>query len=327
MIITRTPFRVSFAGGGTDLSDYYEKDEGFVLSATINKYMYLTVNDLSDYFDHRLRIAYSKVEMVNSVDEINHPLVREALKLVGIEGSIDIHSMADVPSGTGLGSSSSFTVGLINALNAHYGRISSPAYLAREACAIEIEKVKDPIGKQDQYAAAYGGFNTIRFLTDGSVVVEPLPLSRERLDEFWGCLMLFYTGIRREARDLLKEQKKETNNKFAVLKEMKNIARLMRDILTTKSTPISEIGKLLHQSWLLKKSITPMISGNMIDQYYEAAIKAGAAGGKILGAGGGGFLLFFVEKETQEAVRNSLAGLKEVHFDYEPLGSHIIHAR
>lgn len=326
MIITRTPFRISFAGGGTDLQEYYRHEEGLVLSTTINKYMYLTVNDLSDYFDHRLRIAYSKVEMVYAVEEIQHPLVREALKLFGIKGGIDIHSMADVPSGTGLGSSSSYTVGLINALNAYQGKISSPEFLAGEACNIEIEKVKDPIGKQDQYAAAYGGLNTVRFLKDETVLVEPLPVNRDRLDEFWQHLMLFYTGIRREARDVLRQQKSVTNQKIQVLSEMKGLALQMRDNLLSDE-PIDKFGKLLHESWLLKKSISPLISESFIDACYDQAIAAGAEGGKILGAGAGGFLLLFVKQEYQASVRNALRELKEVHFQYEPLGSQIIYAR
>ncbi len=327
MIITRTPFRISFAGGGTDLKEYYQQESGLVLSTTVNKYMYITVNDLTNYFDHKLRIAYSKVEMVNTVAEIQHPLVREALQLFNTKSGIEMHSMADVPSGTGLGSSSSFTVGLINALNAYYGRVSTPHYLAEEACEIEIEKVKDPIGKQDQYAAAFGGINTIQFFPDERVTVEPVPVLEERMDEFWQHLMLFYTGIRREARDVLKTQKSLTREKFHVLKEMKGLAVQMRNVLLSPNTNISEFGKLLHESWLLKKSITPLISASFIDECYNGALKSGAVGGKILGAGGGGFLLLFVKKENQDVVRNSLKGLKEVHFKYEPQGSHIIHAR
>lgn len=324
MIITRTPFRISFAGGGTDLKEYYSKEEGLVLSVTINKYMYITINSLSQFYDHKMRIAYSQVEMVNSVEEIRHPLVREAVRMTDPGPGVEIHSMADIPAGTGMGSSSSFTVGLLNALYAYKGRLSSKEKLASRACQIEIEKVGEPIGKQDQYAASFGGMNIIRFLPDESVQVQPLPLKPVRLEDLNSRLMLFYTGIGRKASDILTQQKKDTGRKLEVLSEMKSIALEQRDLLLSDK-PLGEFGALLHRAWLLKRSLTEKISTSHIDTIYQAALDAGATGGKLLGAGGGGFLLFYVEPENRVRLREALSELREVDFEFDRSGSQVIY--
>lgn len=324
MIISRTPFRVSFAGGGTDLKKFYKEDCGAVISTTINKYMYITVNSLSCFYNHKIRISYSKTEIVDNVEEIQHPVVKEALKLVGIDGGIEITSIADIPAKTGMGSSSSFTVGLLNALYAFKGKVVSPEQLAREACKIEIELLKEPIGKQDQYAAAYGGLNYIQFNPDESVFVTPVVSSREVKDELSNNLMMFYTGITRKASSILKRQNENIKNKNQNLIKMKKLAADIRRILN-EGEKLDRIGAILHQEWLLKKDIISGISNNIIDEYYNNALKAGALGGKILGAGGGGFILLYVEPYNQQKVRQVLSKLKELSFNFEYQGSTIIY--
>jgi D-glycero-alpha-D-manno-heptose-7-phosphate kinase len=263
--------------------------------------------------------------LVNNVAEIEHPVIREALKLVGIDGGIEITSMADIPSGTGMGSSSSFTVGLLDALYAFQGKSVSPEQLAREACMIEIELLKEPIGKQDQYAAAYGGLNYIQFNPDESVFVKPVISSREVKDELSNNLMMFYTNITRKARDILTRQSENIKNKKQNLRKMKKIAVDIKEILN-EGKQLDRIGEILHQEWLLKKDIISGISNNLIDEYYNKALKAGALGGKILGAGGGGFILLYVEPHNQQKVRQVLSNLKELSFKFEYQGSTIIYA-
>jgi len=325
MIFTRTPFRVSFAGGGTDLSDYYRQEEGIVLSTTINKYMFITVNNLSEFYDHRIRVAYSKVEMVNDVSQIRHPLVREALLKVGCPPGIEIHSMADIPAGTGMGSSSAFTVGLLNALYAHSGRIATREQLAAEACEIEIDRVGEPIGKQDQYAAAFGGMNLIRFQPDERVIVEPVPVRPQRLRELNDRLLLLYTGSTRKAGEILRGQKEDTPKKLDDLGRMKALAVEMRDLLIS-DRPLREFGDLLHQGWELKRSLSSGISNPQVDALYEAGRSGGAMGGKLLGAGGSGFILFFVEPERRQEVRNALGQLNEIQFEFERGSSQIVYS-
>ncbi|MGC8483708.1 MAG: GHMP kinase [Thermodesulfobium sp.] len=324
MIISRTPFRVSFAGGGTDLKEFYSKEYGAVLSTAIDKYIYITVNSLSYFYDHKIRISYSQTELVNDVDEIKHPVVKAALKLLKIEGGLEITSMADIPAKTGLGSSSSFTVGLLNALYAFQGKRVSQEMLAHEACEIEIEILKEPIGKQDQYIAAYGGINYIQFNKDESVFIEPVISSKEVTKEFSKNLMMFYTGITRDAKSVLGEQQKSTKDKFEELKKMRQLAIEIRDILN-EGKNLDRIGEILDQEWRLKKSLTQSISNDVIDEYYDKALKAGALGGKLLGAGGGGFILLYVEPQNQERVRKALSDLKELSFDFESRGSTIIY--
>ncbi len=321
MIVTRTPFRISFAGGGTDLRAFYATEQGAVTSTAIDKYMHITV---SRRFDRTLRISYSKTEIVDSVDQISHPIVREALKFCGIEGQIEITSVADIPAGTGVGSSSSFTVGLLAALHAFTGEYASPERLAAEACEIEIGKLGEPIGKQDQYIAAYGGIRHIRFNPDETVFVDAIvgPGSlRERLSE---RLLLLYTGKRRNARDILAPQKEDTPSKLDSLRKLRDLAYRTAEVLRG-GQDLAELGRILHEGWLLKKAVNPGITDSEIDGAYERARQAGAVGGKLLGAGGGGFLLLYCEPETRERVKAAVPELREVTFGLEAEGCKIVY--
>ena len=321
MIISRTPFRVSFAGGGTDLAAFYRETYGAVTSTTIDKYMYITVNTR---FDETIRVSYRKTEIVADVDELEHPIVREALKLTGILRGIEITSMADMPAGTGLGSSSSFTVGLLHALYAWQGKFRSAEQLAAEASHIEIELLGEAIGKQDQYAAAYGGLNLIRFNDDESVFVDPVICSPERHRELFANLQFFYTGGTRSASAILQQQQKATGDRMEFLIKMRDQADEIRDILIN-GRDLAGFGELLHAGWQLKRQITGGISNPAIDEWYEKAREAGAIGGKLLGAGGGGFLAFYVKPERQRHVQEALQELRQVKFEYKPQGSKIIY--
>ena len=324
MIISRTPLRVSFAGGGSDLAAYYKKREyGSVVGTAINKYIYITVNKK---FDDLIRVSYSKTEMVESVEEIEHNIIREALKIVGIERGIDIVYMGDIPlgsAGIGLGSSSSLAVGVLNALYAYKGQHISAEMLAREACKIEIEILKNPIGKQDQYAAAYGGYNYIQFNKDESVYVDPIIClngTKERLNK---KLMLFFTGIERVSSDILGEQKERTPENIDYLDNIVSLSDQLRACLSKND--LENFGKILHEGWINKGNLASRISNTQIDEFYSKAREAGAIGGKILGAGGGGFLLLYCEEDKQDKVRNALYDLKESSFKFEPQGSKIIY--
>jgi D-glycero-alpha-D-manno-heptose-7-phosphate kinase len=321
MIITRTPFRVSFAGGGSDLASYYQHEPGVVLSTAINKYMYIAVKE---HFDQTFRISYSRTEIVDSVAQIEHPIVRECLTMLGSQHGLEIVSMGDLPARTGLGSSSCFTVGLLHALYAMNGKVVSQERLAREACCIEIDKLREPIGKQDQYIAAYGGMQFIQFNADGSVFVDPVILSPEARKEFSRRLLIFFTGDTRDARQVLAKQQAATGDKRAVLRRMCEIAREMRDVLTL-GRDLNVFGKLLHEGWQAKRSLTDAISNSRIDDLYARAMGAGALGGKLLGAGGGGFLLFFCEAHNQQRLREELAELRELKFSLDPQGTKIVH--
>lgn len=321
MIISRTPFRISFSGGGTDLKEFYKHEPGAVTSTTIDKYMYITVNKR---FDHTIRISYSHTEIVNSIDEIKHPIVRETLKLVDLTDSLEITSIADIPAGTGVGSSSSFTVGLLHALYAYKGQHVTAKRLADEACKIEIDILGEPVGKQDQYAAAYGGLQHIQFNPDESVYVDPVICTKETKKMLSNNLLLFYTGITRKSSKILKKQKNDTKAKLNYLRAIRDLSYRIRDILI-RGTSLDELGEVLHQNWLLKKQLVDSISNDKIDEHYRKARDAGALGGKILGAGGGGFLLLYCEEQCQKKVREILSELKEVPFDLEPQGSKIIY--
>jgi D-glycero-alpha-D-manno-heptose-7-phosphate kinase len=323
MIISRTPLRLSFFGGGTDLREFYEVAGGAVLTTAIDKYIFATVNKK---FDDHIRVSYSKTEIVEKVDEIHHDLVREAMKLTGVVNGIEITTISDIPSqGTGLGSSSTFTVGILNALHAYKGEHVSADTLASEACKVEIDIVKEPIGKQDQYIAAYGGLQFIQFNQDGSVFVDPIICTKEMKQELESNLMLFYTGITRRANTILAEQKENSSTKkIEELKALKELAIRGRKALKVDKS-IEEFGRLLDENWKIKKSLAKGISNNEIDGMYEAAKKAGALGGKIAGAGGGGFLLLYVPKTKQDAVRKALSSLKETKIRLEPQGSKIIY--
>lgn len=320
MIITKTPLRISFTGGGTDLPAYYENGYGAVVSAAINKYVYITVNKR---FDNTIRLSYSKTEIVNHADELKHDIARACLDMVGIDGGVEITSIADIPSGTGLGSSSSFAVGLLNALYTYVGERLSSAELAEKACQIEIDILHHPIGKQDQYAAAFGGINYFSFERDGSVKREKISLSEDNIRDMDRKLMMFYTGIRRSADGILVHQSAETHNKLPVLDFMKNQANIMRDHL--KQIGFDAIfAKMLDEAWQKKKTITSGISNQEIDSLYEKARNAGAAGGKLLGAGGGGFILLYCDEQYQQKVRNAL-GLRELDFKISRYGSRVVY--
>lgn len=323
MIISKTPFRISFAGGGTDLKAFYGKEYGCVTSTAINKYMYVAVHK---YFDKKkILLKYSKTEFVDSIEKIEHPIFREALRLVGIESGVEITSIADIPSGTGLGSSCTFTVGLLHALYAYKGKFVSAERLAHEAARIEIEILGEPIGKQDQYAAAYGNLNHIRFHPDENVDVAPILCHPDTKTMLQKNLMLFYTGTTRATKDVLSEQKKNTESdakKFQNLQQMKQLAEELRDALNSDN--LNQFGHILHKGWILKRELASSISNTEIDQWYDTGIAAGALGGKLLGAGGGGFLLFYCPEEKRERVRAALP-LQEIPFQFDTQGSRIIY--
>jgi D-glycero-alpha-D-manno-heptose-7-phosphate kinase len=322
MIGTRTPFRVSFAGGGSDLKDFYSRHPGCVLSTTINKYMFIFVHP---FFDERIQVKYSRTELVNNISEIKHPVVREALRKFGING-IDINSIADIPAGTGLGSSCSFTVGLLHALYAYSGKNPTKEELAREACAIEIDILGEPIGKQDQYAAAYGGLNFITFHPDDTVRVEPVVISPDKYEEFENNLLFFYVGGARPARDILSDQQHNTisdKNTFGNIKRMTELAKNLKDSLSAGN--LQDVGPILDEGWNFKKYLSLKISDDKIDSYYNAARKNGSGGGKLLGAGGGGFLMFYCEQTHQDKLRQSLKDLKEYKFKFDGLGTKVIY--
>ncbi len=324
MIISRTPFRISFVGGGTDLQSFYKEEGGEVVSSAINKYVYITVKKQNDLHPHRIRVGYSITENVERVDEIQHPIVREVLKYLNIDYPIEITSIADIPARTGLGSSSTFTVGLLNALHALQGEHLSSRKLAEEACHIEIERLGRPIGKQDQYAAAFGGMNHIKFNPDGNVQVSPIVCKEEgRKRLFWNLLM-FYTGLTRDANEILKEQVEQKRRNHDSLKVIKSMVTEFVGVIET-GDDMDQVGEMLHKNWMEKRQLTSGITNDKIDGYYDNARTAGAIGGKLLGAGGGGFLLLYADRNKHDAIRKALKGLIELDFDYEPEGSKIIY--
>jgi D-glycero-alpha-D-manno-heptose-7-phosphate kinase len=323
MIISRTPFRISFVGGGSDMETFYSQHQGAVLSTSINKYMYISSHRY--FYRDQIQVKYSRTETVSDIDELQHPLLREALRKTGIKGGIEISSVADIPSGTGMGSSSSFTVGLLHNLYAINRKFVTHEELAREACEIEIDIVKEPIGKQDQYAAAFGGLNIIYFNRDGSVKVEPLYIKSPIYQALESNLIMFYIGNQRKASDILSEQKKNasTEEKFAILRQMVGLVSDLRDALYGER--LTDFGRILHENWLLKQKLASKISNGEIDQIYNAALDAGASGGKLLGAGGGGFMLFYCEKANQDKLKRSLSKFNAFDFKFERDGSKIIY--
>ena len=324
MIISRTPLRVSFAGGGSDLPAFYRQEPGAVLSTAINKYIYITVNPK---FDENIRASYSQTEIVSCVDELQHELIRESLKLVRISRGIEITSISDIPSrGTGLGSSSTYTVGLLNALYAHRNYFAGAERLAREACAIEIERCGKPIGKQDQYIAAYGGLQFIRFNPDESVFVDPVVCAPETRERLQAGLMMLYTGLVRSADEILKEQSHNTQTdreKRATLRRMVGLAEQMRQALLCND--LSGFGEALHAGWMEKHELASGISKPCIDEWYERARAHGAIGGKILGAGGGGFLLLYAPPARHAEICEALPNLRPIDFRFSPQGSKLIY--
>ncbi|MCK4718534.1 MAG: GHMP kinase [Thermoplasmata archaeon] len=321
MVMSRTPLRVSFAGGGTDLAAYYKEHGGAVTSTAINKHIYVVVNER---FDDSIRVSYSKTEIVDSVDAIQHELVREAMKKTGVISGVEITTIADIPSrGTGLGSSSTLTVGLLNALYAFHGEPRSRERLAREACEIEIDLLGAPIGKQDQYIAAHGGLQHIRFNRDESVFVDPIICDSETKKALSQNLLMFYTGITRKSHEVLTEQKENTSRKKENLDALKELASVARDELNHNNPVV--LGEVLRKGWDLKKQLASGISNPDIDAMYTKARDAGAAGGKILGAGGGGFLLVYADPEHHWPVRQALKDHRELVFALDSQGTKIIY--
>ncbi len=323
MIISRTPLRMSFVGGGSDLPSFYQKHGGAVISTAINKYVYVNVNKK---FDSGIRIAYSKTEEVSSVSRIEHKIVRATMEFLGLQGGIEITTIADIPSkGTGLGSSSTFTVGLLHALNAYNGQYVSSEQLGADASHIEIDVCGEPIGKQDQYAAAFGGFNLIEFNPDESVVITPIICARETLQQIEESILVFYTGITRSASALLKQQSEEVINSISKQQTLRSMVDLTYQLWAEiqKNNTLA-FGEILHENWMLKKGITAGISTSDIDQWYELARKTGAIGGKILGAGAGGFLMLYAPPDSHPAIKAALSMLRPVDIGFERLGSRII---
>jgi len=318
MILTRTPLRISFCGGGSDLPSFYEKHGGCVISTSIDKYIYIS---LSKSFDSKVSLVkYSVVEKVSSASDIVHPIVRESLLSFGVEG-IEMSSIADVPAGTGLGSSGSFSVGMINTLGAYRGQRFTKEELARMASDIEIVRLNEPVGKQDQYAAAYGGLNYYEFKKDGSVAVEPLNLSDDEIEKMNGNLMMFFTGMTRSASKILDRHKENITCGSAEKKqlEMCELTKELRKRL--RSGDIDSLGDILDKGWELKRTLASGVTTPEIDDAYDRAIKSGALGGKLLGAGGGGFLLFYVPKERQDHVKRSLGDLRHTPFRFDFSGA------
>ena len=325
MIISRTPVRVSFLGGGTDYPEYFTKDCGYTLSATIDKFCYITVQDLRDFFDHKIRVSYSKLELARDAAAILHPSVRECLNYLGIDKGVEIHCMTDLPARTGLGSSSSFTVGLLNALYAWKGKFITPQQLAEEAVHVERNLIKERVGLQDQYACAFGGFLYITYTPKGNINLTSIPLGNERIRALEQRLLLFYTGLQRNASDILEEQLERTK-RGELQGSLKQLAALVPEAVEVicNGNDLSDLGRLLHRGWMLKRGLSPAVSNDAIDTWYEKARSASALGGKLLGAGSGGFLLLYVEPKDQDKVRAALADLQEVPFKFESQGSTIL---
>jgi D-glycero-alpha-D-manno-heptose-7-phosphate kinase len=324
MIITRTPFRVSFFGGGTDYPAWFNAHGGEVLSTTIDKYCYITCRHLPPFFEHKHRIVYSAIENVRHWDEIKHPAVRAILGWSGCTKGLEIHHDGDLPARSGLGSSSSFTVGLVHALAALKGSYVSKQQLARDAIHIEQDVIHENVGSQDQIAAAFGGFNRIEFNPSGSFQVSPVIVKKQRLKELQKHLMLCFTGFSRIASEVAQSKIANFKQREAELRRMQAMVDEAVKLLHSSSRAIDEFGELLHQSWLCKKELSDKVSTNEIDQLYQAARNAGASGGKILGAGGGGFLLLFVKPELQAKVREALKALIHVPFNFDDSGSRVV---
>jgi len=325
MIITRTPFRISFFGGGTDYPIYYNENGGSVLSATINKYCYITCRYLPPFFKHKYLIRYSKTETVNSIDEIMHPSVRECLKFLNIKEGLEIVYTADVPAMSGIGSSSSFTVGLLNALYALKGQMVSKRKLAYDAIHVEQNMIKEHVGSQDQVAASFGGFNRINFGGTEGIFVQPITLTQEKKQYLEDSLLFYFTGFARFSSDIAKEQIKQTPNKLNELSFLKEMVEKSIYILNGNLESYNDFGLLLNEAWKIKRSLTSKISNSTIDQIYEIGLSAGALGGKICGAGGGGFIIFFVPSDRKDFVKTKLNKYMNVPFWFENIGTHVIH--
>jgi D-glycero-alpha-D-manno-heptose-7-phosphate kinase len=326
IVVTRTPLRVSFAGGGTDLPEFYEIDEGAVLSAAVDKYVYVTVKRHSEIFNEPIRINYSRTEQVNTVAEIENNIARECLKFLNVAPPIFISSVADLPASTGMGGSSAFAVGLLNALHAFNGERVTAGQLAEEACYIERDVLKEPIGKQDQYAAAFGGLNLLRFGRGGRVMVEPQPVVNGSAGYLFSNLMMFWTGHQRPAASVLTEQKSNTARNLDALRHMRDSAHELRGLLCLGGhIDLTKLGQALHRGWVMKQSLASRITTSDINRHYARAVEAGAEGGRLCGAGGGGFLMFVVKPEKRHLVRQALSELPLVQLGYEVHGSRVLY--
>jgi D-glycero-alpha-D-manno-heptose-7-phosphate kinase len=323
MIISRTPYRISFFGGGTDYPGWYRQHGGAVLAATINKYCYLMCRYLPPFFEHRIRVVYSKIESCHKIDEIAHPSVRESLRYLKIERGMEIHHDGDLPGRSGMGSSSAFTVGLLNALHALQGRAVGKKQLAEQSIHLEQDILKETVGSQDQVCAAYGGVNRITFLPNGDFAVQPMTLRPERLAELNSHLMLFYTGIKRTASDVASSYVTSMGERATLLNKMRDYVDQSCEILNSGKSLVA-FGELLHQAWLAKRGLSDKVSNARVDAMFEEARAAGAIGGKLLGAGGGGFVLLFVPPAKQAKVKKQLGRLIQVPFEFEFSGSQII---
>lgn len=321
MIVSKTPLRISFVGGGTDLKSFFSIHPGAVVNMSIDKYVYIVIHK---FFGKETVLKYSKTETIESVDDIEHPLFRESLKIANIGQGMEIASLADITSkGTGLGSSSTFLVGLLNALYAQKGIRKSKKYIAETACKIERDLLKEHGGYQDQYIATYGGLNYIEFFPDNTISVNPIICSSEFKKKLANNLLMFYTGITRKSGDIHKEQDKNTKINVPYLQKMKLLADTMR--VSLEKEDLNRFGELLHENWMLKKSLSQSISTSEIDKYYNLGIKNGAIGGKICGAGGGGFLMFYAEEKNHAKIREALSDFEELKFGYEPEGTRIVY--
>lgn len=324
MIITKTPHRISFFGGGTDYPDYYLQHGGKVLGVAIDKYCYLSVRKLPPFFEHKHRIVYSRIENVNQLSEIDHPSVRETLVHLGIDYGISIHHDGDIPARSGMGSSSSFTAGLLKSLYALEGRMIGKHELATEAIYVEQKLIKENVGSQDQTFAAYGGLNLIEFLKNGEIVVNPVIMRPEKLAEFEKHFLLFFSGISRIASDVAGEQISKIPQNLTQLGSMKDLVDQAFSILADPESDLDAFGEMLNDTWKLKKSLSAKVTTTEIDEMYDAARQAGAIGGKLLGAGGGGFILFYAHPEDHDRIRNRLSQFLNIPFSFDFDGSSII---
>jgi len=324
MIISRTPYRISFFGGGTDYPGWYMKHGGSVLATAIDKYCYITCRYLPPFFEHKSRLVYSKIESVSSIDEIQHPAVRETLRFLNITRGIEIHHDGDLPARSGMGSSSSFTVGLLNAMYALKGVMPTKHQLLTESLHIEQNMIQETVGSQDQTLAAYGGFNHVNFMQNGDISVRPIIMTADKMHHFNDHLMLFYTGIKRTAADVADSYVPNIEDKKRQLRIMKDLVDEALSVLG-KGNDFNEFGTLLNEAWQAKRSLSSRVSNSEVDEMYERAMKAGALGGKITGAGGGGFMLLFVPPERQAKVREALTSQIHVPFRFDHSGSQIVY--
>lgn len=325
MVITRTPLRVSFFGGGTDYPAYFRNHGGVVLSTSIDKFVYVTVTRMGSLFDHNYRVAYSKTELVKTAAEIQHPSVKACISHLGIQGGLEISVTTDLPARTGLGSSSSFTVGLLNGIHSLHGRLVEKSALAAEAIYVEQKVIGERVGNQDQVAAAVGGLNFITFQPDGSFLAEPLPVSRARKQSLFDHIFLVYTGISRFAEDVLQEQSANVDNCLAELEKIKELAHQARKLLCDDRMPLQDFGALLHETWMHKKKLSSRISNVVVERIYETSREAGAIGGKLLGAGAGGFLLIFAKPENHVAIKSALSDFRTIEIQPDSSGSTVIY--